>query len=221
MSRGSISVAIVALALAASLTIWALAVNADNGNSSVLSSGNPGAPNGAQERVLSLHSPQYVESAINHTLILPSLATLGASFRITGVSLDLLNLTATNGYQWGVTIYIWNGAFVNGTTTDRAIQQANGVIISEVGFPPSKQLTQETLPEPPVSCVSPVNGNPTCTTQTNTGRNYLVTQNGETILVNPDAHVLWLTFPATHTVVTIFGGSHSVAQMLELANTIS
>lgn len=224
MSRGTgIAVVIVALALVSSLVTWTLVANTNSGNSNAATTAASVVPvGGPQPKVLVLHMPQYVESLVNESLILPNATILGPSYRIVGVSLDLLNLTATNGYRWGVAIYVWNGTFVNCTTTDADIQQGKGVIIAEGGFPSTKQLTQETLPEPPVSCVSFVkNRSSTCSTQTNTGGDYLVTQNGETILVNPQVHVLFLTYPAKHTVVTIFGGSHSVTESLHLSNSMT
>jgi hypothetical protein len=220
--EGRIAAVIVALALISSLAAWTVASNMNHVNSDV-NTGTIGIPNGSSPPTrLTLHSPQDIQTVTGHVLILPNTTTLGPSYRVIGVSLDFLDLTATKGYQWSAMIYVWNGTFVNGTTTDSDIQSSRGVVIQEARVPSTVQLSQEALPQPPVHCVSFVkNGSSSCTTQTNTVSNHIVNQTGEIVLVNPQFHNLFLTYPAKQMVVTIYGGSHSVDEGLELAKSIT
>ncbi len=182
----------------------------------------PASAGGASPTVLVLHSPAAVESATNRPLILPNVTSLGPSYKIVGASVGLVDPTANDSSQSVASIYIWNGTFVNGTTTDSDILQAGGVMIVEGFLPSSFQMAQEVLPAPSTACVSSVkDGSSSCTTITNTLGEYLVGQGGETILVNPDYHVLFLVYPNEHMAVTIYAGSRSVGDGLELASSLT
>jgi hypothetical protein len=68
--------------------------------------------------ILVLHTPEYVDHALNRTIVLPNATILGPSFRIIGVRIDGdPNFVASHLSEVAVTIYVWNGTFTNGSTT--------------------------------------------------------------------------------------------------------
>lgn len=90
------------------------------------------------------------------------------------------------------TIYVWNGTFVNGSTTAQDVLNGKGIAIVEspvaAGGPDSAAAAQ-TMIAPPESCVEQA-GVSSCTTDSTTTSDYIVTQNGLSIVVNPSGNQL-------------------------------
>jgi hypothetical protein len=231
MNRGiGIAAAIIGLALISSLVVATQSANMTRGNLNS-TAGNNQAFNGpgggvpvSAPLVLVLHAPQYVEHAINHSLILPDYSLLGSSYRILGVRIDgVPNLNGTPGQvPWAVTLYLWNGTFVNGTTTSDEVLHAKGIMVLETGLPGpanSTAFAQAALAQQPV-CVTKA-GNTTCQTESNTGSSYVLNQNGLSIVVNPHGSQLTWVDDRRDIGVAIIGGSHSVQEVLNMANTLT
>jgi len=153
---------------------------------------------------LTVHSVASVEKALNITLVLPSSAAVSSI----SPSLKLLGVVFYGSHspqQWQVGIlYSGNQSFVNGTSTLEDLG-TNGISISEVPMPlgvNSSEVVHDML-TPGVSKVcttiskSSPNSSSTvqCQTSTDTENgyagDYIVTQNGLSILVNPSGNIQW------------------------------
>jgi hypothetical protein len=181
---------------------------------------------------LTLHSVAGVEKTLNITLILPSSAAVSSispSSKLLGVVFD----GSQSPQQWEVTIlYSGNQTFVNGTSTIEDLG-ANGISINEVPMPlgvNSSQVVQDIL-TPPVDKVcttiskSSPNSTSTVQCQTSTGEgdttgDYVVTQNGLSILVNPTGNIQWAD-GRRGVGVGIESAGFSVSQLLILASTMT
>jgi hypothetical protein len=180
-------------------------------NNAVLPSDNPLVNNTVNDGIvqgaitgfpsLALHSVASVEKELNITLVLPSSAAVSSidpSLKLLGVAFD----GSQSPQQWEVTIvYSGNQTFVNGTSTIEDLG-ANGIAINEVPMPlgvNSSQVVQDIL-SPGVSKVCTIsksspNSTVQCQTSTATKNgyadDYIVTQNGLSILVNPGGNIQW------------------------------
>jgi hypothetical protein len=229
-----IAVVIIGLALVSSLVVWTLSTNTNTPTT------NTQSPTAAATLGIAIlyvptpltsHSIQYVESVINHTLILPNTTILGPSYRTVGAFFESpVNLTATNGQTWNVMLIISSGSspFVNGTTTDTDILNSGGIEIDEVGIPFGEALNSaaeaQSVLGPTTACVSPSlipGSNSSCTTQSYTGRSYIVMQNGLAIIVNPEEPALTWTDDRNHMGIEIFGQTQTVQQLLNLTNSMT
>jgi len=227
-----IAIEITALALVSSLVVSTLSAN-NIGSQNAISSNNPATVGGAMPVELVLHTPQYVEGIIHQSLILPNATVLGPSYRILGAMVrGPVNLTATNESPWEVLVYLSNqsaSSFVNGTTTNLDVLKDGGVEIVEDGAPLGMPLNSTAAAQaglaPPVICVgkgmNPTPADSSCTTQSHTGGNYIVTQNGLSLVVNPEWPALTWTDDRNRMGVSIVGGTQSVQQLLDLANTMT
>ena len=151
---------------------------------------------------VAFHSVASVEKTLNITLVLPSSAAVSAI----SPSLKLLGV-AYNGkqspQQWSVTIlYSDNQTFVNGTSTIADLG-SNGISLAEASEPlgvNSSEFAHDVL-SPGISTVcttSKAGPNSastvqcqTSTDQSNYPNDYIVTQNGLSILVNPAGGIQW------------------------------
>jgi hypothetical protein len=175
---------------------------------------------------------------IHENLVLPNVTALntalGPSYIILGAYIHgPVNLTATTVNPWEVWVFVSNGsssAFVNGTTTDLSILRGGGLEIVEdgarAGIPLNSSSAAQGAVGPRVSCVGPgVNPGPansSCTTQAYSGSNYIVKQNGLSIVVNPQDHALVWTDDRNRLGIEMFGGDQSsIAQMLSLAGFLT
>jgi hypothetical protein len=193
----------------------------------------PAPAGGAMAMKLVLHTPQYVEGIIHQSLILPNATALGPSYGILGVMVEgPVNLTATNESPWNVLIYLSNqsaSSFVNGTTTDLDVLKNGGVVVGEDGVPPGMPLNSTAAAEadlaPQVICVgkgmNPTPADSSCTTQSYTGQSYIVTQNGLSIVVNPEGPALTWVDDRNRMGMSIDGETQSIQQLLDLANTMT
>ena len=244
-----IAVAIVATALASGIAVWSLSSNSSspqtissltansnstqtssrvytNGNSTQSATSNliPWQPPPTPPIVLVLHTPQYVEHTLNRTLVLPEPTLLGPSFRIIGVRIDgTPNIGASNRSQVAVTVYVWNGVFVNGSTTAEDVLNGKGVaIVESIIAPggPDSAATAQSMIAPQQSCVVR-NGVTSCTTDSTTNSDYIVTQNGMSIVVNPSGSQLTWIDPNRLVYVNIVGGSNSIQNVLILASSMT
>jgi hypothetical protein len=181
---------------------------------------------------LVLHSPQYLERIVHRSLALPNTATLGPSYRVLGGYVyGAVDLTATNSNQWEVLYYISNATsawFVNGTTTNEDVLKSGGIEIMETGIPPAMPLNSsasaQSMLGPAISCVtqnSAAGQSSTCTTLSYTGRSYIVTQNGLSIVVNPQAPALTWIDERNHVGIVISGQTQSVQQLLAFADSLT
>jgi hypothetical protein len=151
---------------------------------------------------LTVHSVAGVEKTLNITLVLPSSAAVSSispSLKLLGVAFD----GRQSPQQWQVTIlYSGNQTFVNGTSTIEDLG-SNGISINEVPMPlgvNSSQLVHDIL-TPGISTVCTTskagpNSSSTVQCQTSTDQSnypndYIVTQNGLSILVNPTGGIQW------------------------------
>jgi hypothetical protein len=232
--RIAIAGVIIALALGLSIVTWTLSPNLNTPAKNATGPSSAAPPGGVILYVptqLTLHSPQYVESLINHTLILPDAKILGPSYTIVGAYIDgPVNLTAASGQQWNVMLFISSGAspFVNGTTTDTEILKSKGIQIDEVGLPTGGPLNSAAVAQsilgPTTVCVSPslIPGPASsCTTQSYAGHSYIATQNGLSIIVNPEGPVLSWTDDRNYMGLEITAQNQTVQQLLDLASSMT
>jgi hypothetical protein len=186
---------------------------------------------------LTLHSVAGVEKALNMTLILPSSATVSSispSLKLLGVVFD----GSQSPRQWEVTIlYSGNQTFVNGTSTIKDLG-ANGISINEVPMPlgvNSSQVVHDMLTPGVIkvcTTISKSSSNSTVQCQTSTGASgfagdYVVTQNGLSILVNPTGNIQWAdggrgVGVGMESAGFVTGSAGlSVSQLLSLASTMT
>jgi hypothetical protein len=178
-----------------------------------------------------VHSVASVEKTLNRTLILPSPAavrSIDPSLKLLGVAFD----DNTSPQQWMVSIVYSNHTFINGTSTSDDLG-ANAIYINEVPMPlgvNSSQVAHEVL-APPINSVcttiSKSSSNSTaivqCQTSTGVGGtagDYIVAQNGLSILVNPTGNVSWADGRRGIGVVMESAGL-SITQLLNLASTMT
>lgn len=225
------------LALGFSVVVPTLFVNStersQNAISSAISTTNPAPFSGAMPMTLTLHTPHYVEGIIHQSLILPNMSVLSSSYKILGVVIEgPVNLTATNQAPWNVRIFLWSqptSSFVNGTTTDAEVLGTGGVEIAEDGVPAGMPLNSTAAAQadlaPQVFCTGkgmhPTPADSSCTTQSYTGQNYIISQNGLSLVVNPERPALTWIDDRNRMGVTLFGETQSVQQLLDLANTMT
>jgi hypothetical protein len=183
---------------------------------------------------LTLHTTQYIESIIHHSLILPNATALGPSYRVLGAFVyGPVNLTSTNNNQWTVLIYLANqslsASFVNGTTTNADVVNGGGVEITEAGPPPGVPLNSTAYAEanlaPTVLCagkgMNPTPADSSCTTYSYTGQGHIVTQNGLSIFANPEPPRLSWMDDRNRIAVNLTGETQTVQQPLGVADTMT
>jgi hypothetical protein len=225
----------IALALATSILVSTLSASNTGVNPPPTTPDAGSAPSSGVEPVsLTLHTTQFVEGVIHDSLILPNATKLGPSYRILGAMVyGAVNLTATNGNQWNVLIYIANqsvsASFVNGTTTSSGVVNAGGVQITEAGPPPGVTLNSTAYAEanlaPTVFCsgkgMNPTPAESSCTTYSYTGQGYIVTENGLSLFANPQPpRVSWMD-DRNRVAVNLSSETETVQQLLGLANTMT
>ena len=174
--------------------------------------------------ILVLHTPEYVDHALNRTLVLPNATILGPSFRIIGVRIDGgPNFVANHTNEVAATIYVWNGTFTNGSTTVQGVLNGKGIAIVESpiapGGPDSAAAAQAMI-APQESCVSK-DGVASCTTDSTTNSDYIVTQNGLSIVVNPSGSQLTWVDDKRLVYVNIVGGLRTIQDVLLVAGSMT
>ena len=205
-------VAVIALALVASLVAWNYTAGVQDNRVQSITTSDTSALNNAPNsgivqgpppdyQPLTVHSVVSVEKTLNITLILPSSAAVSSispSLKLLGVVFD----GSQSPQQWQVTIfYLGNQTFVNGTSTIEDLG-ANGISINEVPMPlgvNSSQVVHDMLTPGVIkvcTTISKSSPNSTVQCQTSTGASgfagdYVVTQNGLSILVNPTGNIQW------------------------------
>ncbi len=151
---------------------------------------------------ITLHSVASVEKELNITLVLPSSAAVSSispSLKLLGVAFD----GGQSHQQWQVGIfYSGNQSFVNGTSTIADLG-SNGISIDEVpmllGVNSSEVVHDILTPGISTVCTTSKAGSnssstvqcQTSTDQSNYPDDYIVTQNGLSILVNPAGNIQW------------------------------
>jgi hypothetical protein len=111
---------------------------------------------------------------------------------------------------------------VNGTTTNIEILNSGGVAVVETEAPGetnSSAAAQGWL-APPQSCITH-DGNTTCQTESSSGSDYVVIQNGLSIVVNPNGNELTWLDGRNQMWVDVVGGTQSIPEILALANTLT
>lgn len=189
---------------------------------------------------LTLHAVSSVEKMIGHPLVVPSgTTTLGLGMRVVGAYSPgpPTRVVYDNGGQSfmasSATIYIWNGVFVNGTTTYQQIMNSNGVAIYEstVDTAPGANAT--------LAAENLVNQNHFQTiTQTITGSDgkttaiqttitrdtnqwaYVESINGTPVVVNPIDHSLTWLDTIRDVWITISGPSVPIANLISFAPSL-
>lgn len=217
--------AILPLMLVALILVWSqvASVGRSPTSSALLANLPPG-----QSQELTLHSLAFAQSQVNNHLLVPDPGVLGPSFHILGVRInDLPNNVTSQGaggatasmIEWSVTIFMWNGPFINGSTTNTQILNSGGVAIVESPAPPNaKSLdSAQALLSGGVLCRNSTSTE-SCTTVPNDG--YLVHQGGFAIIVDPIGHQLTWLDDVNHVWVNVVGGVNSVSLLLALAQTI-
>lgn len=187
---------------------------------------------------ITLHSVASVEKELNITLVLPSSAAVSSispSLKLLGVAF----YGSPSQQQWQVGIfYSGNQSFVNGTSTIADLG-SNGIAIDEVPAPlgvNSSEVAHDIL-TPGISTVCTTskagsNSSSTVQCQTSTDQNnypndYIVTQNGLSILVNPGGGIQWAdgrrgVGVGIESAGFVTGGAGlSVSQLLSLASTMT
>jgi hypothetical protein len=152
---------------------------------------------------ITLHSVASVEKELNITLVLPSSAAVSSispSLKLLGVAF----YGSQSQEQWQVGIfYSGNQSFVNGTSTIADLG-SNGIAIDEVPAPlgvnESSAFAHDiltpgiskvcTIPKPGSNSSSTVQCQ-TSTDQSNYPNDYIVTQDGLSIVVNPGGSIQW------------------------------
>lgn len=231
---GAVMVALIAFALVVSVAAWSLTASVQQRSSS----GSLATVNDNQSRANEqlgglgfssgaavLHSVASIENRFNTTLILPSAAAVTAlnpSLRLVGVGIDFS--TANN---WEVTIYYSNQTFVNGTTSINALVANSGLEIAENPAQPgvnSSAIAHRELMPPTETQCQQVNGSLQCTTitQSANANQYITTQNGLSLLVNPLGHdVVWTDDRVLMNVALGSGDDYTAVQLLPLAATMT
>jgi hypothetical protein len=174
--------------------------------------------------ILVLHAPEYVDRALNRTLVLPNATILGPSFRIIGVRIDGgPNFVANHTSEVAATIYVWNGTFTNGSTTVQGVLNGKGIAIVESpiapGGPDSAAAAQAMIALQE-SCVSK-DGVASCTTDSTTNSDYIVTQNGLSIVVNPSGSQLTWVDDKRLVYVNIVGALRTIQDVLLVAGSMT
>jgi hypothetical protein len=174
--------------------------------------------------ILVLHTPEYVEHALNRTIVLPNATILGPSYRIIGVRIDGdPNFVANHTSEVAATIYVWNGTFTNGSTTVQDVLDGKGIAIVESpiapGGPDSAAAAQAMI-APQETCVVK-DGVSSCTTDSTTTSDSIVTQNGLSIVVNPSGSQLTWVDDKRLVIVNIVGGSRTIQDVLLVAGSMT
>jgi len=135
-------------------------------------------------------------------------ASLGASYNIIGVLIDTRphteQITGYNGTtyyytKWATELIIWNGKFVNGTTTNQQVLNNGGVTIMESSAPPGVNSTRSALSLLAPSVVCTTHTAPggatetTCQTLNQSNGAYIKKIRGLAVIVSPQSGaVTWL-----------------------------
>lgn len=177
---------------------------------------------------LAVHSVASVEKALNITLVLPSLTVLSSidsSLKLVGVAYD----GPQSSRQWMVSIIYSNQTFINGTSTADDLG-ANAIFITEVPMPlgvNSSQIAHDVLTPPINSVCTTIKAPPTSTVQCSTSTgvagtvgDYIVIQNGLSVLVNPTGNVSWAD--GNRGIGVVMGSPGvSVTRLLSVASTMT
>ena len=188
---------------------------------------------------LTVHSVASVEKELNITLVLPSPAavtSISPSLKLLGVVFD----GSQSHQQWQVGIlYSGNQSFVNGTSTIEDLG-TNGISIDEVPAPlgvnESSAFAHDiltpgiskvcTIPKPGSNSSSTVQCQ-TSTDQSNYPNDYIVTQDGLSIVVDPGGSIQWAdgrrgVGVGIESAGFVAGSAGlSVSQLLSLASTMT
>lgn len=178
-----------------------------------------------------LHPVRYAEEIENSSFIMPDLSILGSSFSIIGVSINTpptnLNVTEANGSlapftYWSVTFFLWNGTFVNGTTTNVDIFESGGMAIVETPSSANQNSTsaeeQEIQPEQACNTNSNIT---TCYPFSSSRPSYLEEMNGLSVIVSPSNNNLTWLDDRQDIWVNIVGGAVPMSKLLELAEQMT
>jgi hypothetical protein len=120
---------------------------------------------------VTLNSLAYVQGIVQGRLIVPNASILGSGWSIKGAAIAVApqNVTTSNGIvfnDWAINIFISNGQFINGTTSDGALL-ADSVIVSEgsnPGFYNSSAAAQQYISPDQICTTTTLSGNATSST---------------------------------------------------------
>jgi hypothetical protein len=128
--------------------------------------------------------------------------------------------------RWQAEIFIWNGRFLNGTTTAEQMLQTGGVIVRETPSPPGVNSTKSALEilAPTTVCgtriVSGGTTQTTCQTISQSGGAYITKMGGLAVVVSPQSDaVTWLDDKNLRW-YEITSGTVEINQLLSLAETL-
>jgi len=232
----------IAFAFVISLVAWNLSANVQYGQGQNVPSGssNPSVGLGVQSPVadrgstrLTLYSVASVEKMLNRTLILPSTSAVTAidpSLRLIGVALS----GQQSPHQWQVSMYYSaNQTFFNGTTTVRDLVGTKGIHVIEAYAPlgvNSSQVAHDSLAPGIIKLCTTISGSSpnsvsTVQCQTSAGGGgtdgeYIVVQNGLSIVVSPAGILSW-SDGRQGVAVGIESENLSSSQLLNLASTMT
>jgi len=179
---------------------------------------------------LVLHSPIYTESVLGAKIILPETTSLGQSFKVVGVRINTpptnMTYTTIDGQAktftyWSVTLFVWNQAFVNGTT-NLTIFNSGGIAIVETSAPPggNSSASAQEQTSPPTACMTGTNGT-SCRTGYSPEQAYITKSNGLSIVVSPVTNQLSWLDDKRNLWVNVVGGTVPMSELLELANSLT
>lgn len=238
MKRGAVAAtALIIFSLVIGLMAWGYSASykgtpIPTGSASITANGNfsTGAIQlggaGVGPGVAILHSVASIDKMFNTTLILPnpsSVAALNPSLKLAGVRID-----SASANNWEVTIYYSNQTFVNGSTNIDALVGNSGLEIAENPAQPgvnTSAIAERELTPPTQTVCQSADGSLHCTTQTQSAANlgeYLVTENGLPVLVNPAGHdLLWTDDRALMNVALGYTQDYTGGQILPLAASMT
>ncbi len=237
----------VALAFVVSLAVWNFSASAQNqGNQGIYPSSSPSSPggnglsqfpagiqqNGAEaSNAITVHSVASVQKTINRTLLLPSAASISAinsSMKLVGVKYD----GPPSSVHWMVSIIYSSQPFHNGTTTLGDLLAGGAVYVTESAAPlgvNSSEVAHEQMAQPGAVtiCQTTSGANSSSTVLSHTASatggpagDYIVMQDGLSILVNPTGTVLWSD--GRNGVAVMIGGDNlSSSQLLSISATMT
>lgn len=238
-STGMGAVGVITIALIASLAAWTLSANMQRSQQPIGSDSTKVSSLGGQAQAaidavptpLDLHSVGYVETLINHNLIVPNsiaISATGSSLRIIGVRIN-----PSPPSSWSVAIYLWNDTFVNGSTTLQDVAASGGISLVETSMPAGVNgtaIAQEELgaatvniclTSPSSSAQKQCQALPPAQQSANDG-SYIVSHDGFSIIVNPFGNeVSWIDGRNLVSVDVGALNTYSIGQLLSLAETMT
>ncbi|MDA4136464.1 MAG: hypothetical protein OK449_05660 [Thaumarchaeota archaeon] len=120
---------------------------------------------------LTLNSIAYTQGIVQGRLIVPNASILGSGWSIKGAAIAVApqNVTTSNGIvfnDWAINIFISNGQFINGTTSDSALL-GDSVIVTEgsnPGFYNSSEAAQQYISPDQICTTTTLSNNATSST---------------------------------------------------------